>query len=122
MRKLFAAAMLAALPLTPLQAQSMPISQFLAKADALKAKGAMAMFSSDLGLLKKEAGNSGKALRAEQQAAVKAGRKPPYCMPAKAAINSNELLAHLRSIPPAQQRRMSVKDGFASLVRKKYPC
>ncbi len=81
----------------------------------------MALFSSDIGLLKKEIQNSGKELRAEQIAAQKAGRKPATCMPAKAAMNSNELLAHFRSIPP-QQRTMPVKAGLAGLMRKKYPC
>ncbi len=121
MRHFALALLLAATPMTALHAQSMPISTFLAKADALKKKGAMALFSSDMGLLKKEIENSGKAVRAEQAAAQKAGRKLPYCMPPKASFSSNELLAHLNSIPPAQ-RNMPVQAGFASLVRKKYPC
>ena len=110
-----------ALPATALQAHSMPVSTFLAKANALKAKGAMALFSSDIGLLKKEIQNSAKALRAEQLADQKAGRKSTLCLPAKAAVNSNELLAHFNSIPAAQ-RNMSVKAGFAGLMRKKFPC
>ena len=109
------------LPVTAATAQTMPVSQFLAKAEALQKKGAMALFSSDIGVLKKEIQNSGKQLRAEQNAAVKAGRKPATCMPAKATMNSNELLAHFKSIPP-QQRDMPVKAAFASLMRKKYPC
>ena len=121
MRQFAAALFMVALPVTALQAQTMPVSTFLAKANALKAKGAMALFSSDIGLLKKEIQNSAKALRAEQLAAQKAGRKPALCMPAKAAVNSNELLAHFNSIPPAQ-RNMSVQAGFAGLIRKKYPC
>lgn len=104
-----------------LQAQSMPVSTFLAKAEALKKKGPLALFSSDIGLLKSEIQNSAKALRAEQIAAQKAGRKPTLCMPAQASVNSNELLAHFNSIAPAE-RGMSVKAGFASFVRKKYPC
>jgi hypothetical protein len=110
-----------AVPATALQAQTMPVSAFLAKANALKAKGPMALFSKDIGLLKKEIQNSAKALRAEQLAAQKAGRKPALCMPAKANVNSNELLAHFNSIPPAQ-RNISVQAGFAGLIRKKYPC
>lgn len=121
MRHIAVALLLIALPATALQAQAMPVSTFLAKADALKKKGPMALFSSDIGLLKKEIQNSAKGMRAEQVAATKAGRKSPYCMPAKAAINSNELLDHFRSIPPAQ-RNMPVRSAFASLVRKKYPC
>lgn len=103
------------------QAQTMQVSQFLAKADALQKKGAMALFSSDIGLLKREIQNSGKQLRTEQLAAQKAGKKPATCMPAKASMNSNELLAHFRSIPP-QQRGMSVKTALAGLMQKKFPC
>ena len=121
MRKLLIAALAATVPLTPLFAQSMPVSQFLAKADALQKKGAMALFSGDIGKLKAEVVNSGKQLRAEQEAARKAGRKPATCMPEKASVNSNELLAHFRSMPPAE-RSMPVKAAFAGLMRKKYPC
>lgn len=105
----------------PAGASAMTVAEFLAKADALQAKGVGALFSGDLKLLKTEVTSAGKALRAEQAAAVKAGRKPTACLPAKAATNSDELLAYFRAIPPAQ-REMSVKDGFAGLIRKKYPC
>jgi hypothetical protein len=99
----------------------MPVSTFLAKADALQKKGPLALLSGDVNLLKKEITNSGKQLRQEQKAAQKAGRQPATCMPDKASINSGELLTHFRSIPPAQ-RNVSVKTAFASLMRKKYPC
>ena len=100
----------------------MPVSEFLTRADALQKKGALALFSKDLGRLKAEIVNSGKALRAEQVAAEKAGRKPVTCLPAKPAeVSADEVLAHFRSIPPAQ-RGMSVKTGFAGLMRRKFPC
>ena len=121
MRHFAIALLVIAVPATALQAQTMPVSTFLAKANALKAKGPLALFSSDIGLLKKEIQNSAKALRAEQLAAQKAGRKPALCMPAKASMNSDELLAHFNSIPAAQ-RNMRVQAGFAGLMRKKYPC
>lgn len=117
-----ALAMMLLLAGPPAAAQSMPVSEFLTRAEALQKKGAMALFSKDVGVLKDEIVNSGKQLRAEQVAAEKAGRKPATCLPAKkAAIGSDELLAHFRSIPPAQ-RGMSVKAGFAGLMRKKFPC
>lgn len=121
MRKLLIAVLAAQLPLTPSFGQSMPVSEFLAKADALQKKGPLALFSGDIGKLKAEVVNSGKQLRAEQTGARKAGRKPATCMPEKASVNSNELLAHLRSIPPAE-RGMPIKAAFADLMRKKYPC
>lgn len=123
MRKIALGLLIAVAPLTAAQAQTMSVAEFLAKADALQKKGAMALFSSDIGKLKNEVMSSGKQLRAERLAAEKVGRKPATCAPpkGKASINSNELLAHFRSIPPAQ-RSMSVKDGFAGLLRKKFPC
>ena len=121
MFKAFVALSLAAVPAVAAHAQKMPVSQFLAKAEALQKKGAMALFSSDIGLLKREIQNSAKQLRTEQVAAQKAGRKTSTCMPAKASMNSNELLAHFRSIPP-QQRNMSVKAGLMGLMQKKFPC
>lgn len=118
MKKLVCAlALLAA----PGAANAMNVATFLAKAEALQKKGAMALFSSDIGLLKKEFGSAGKQLRAEQLAAQKAGRKPAYCLPPKAAVNSNELLAHFRSIPPAR-RGISVKTALGEMMAKKYPC
>ena len=115
--------LLAALPLSPLQAQSMPAATFLAKAEALKAKGALALFSSDMGILKKEIQGSAGVLRAERLAAEKAGKAPAYCPPAKqASVTPDDIIGHFRSIPAAQLQRMQVKDAFRSLMVKKYPC
>lgn len=104
-------------------AQKMPLSTVLAKADALKAKGPLALISSDLGLLKKEMQQTAAALKAERQSDLKAGRKPAFCPPNKPIpISSNEMLAHFRSFPPAQQARMTSLDGMRSLLAKKHPC
>lgn len=113
--------LMAALPANAANAQTMPVATFLAKADALQKKGPLALFSSDIGRLKAEIQKSGKALRAEQEAARKAGRTPAACLPKQAEVNSNELLAHFRAIPPAQ-RGLPVKAAFASFMAKKYPC
>ena len=122
MRRFAVALLMIALPATALQAQTMPVSTFLAKANALKKKGPLALFSGDLGLLKKEITGSAARLRAERLAAKQAGRKPAYCPPEKpSALGVEELLAHFNSIPAAQ-RNMSVQAGFAGLMRKKYPC
>lgn len=120
MLKYAAALLVAVAPAGALHA--MPVSQFLAKADALEKKGAMAMFSSDLGLLKKEVTNAAAQLREERAAAQRAGRKPAYCPPAaKGSLDSKEILAHFRAIPPAR-RGIEVRDGLRSLFARKYPC
>ena len=123
MRKLGLALLTAAAPLSVVQAQSMPVPTFLAKADALEKKGPLALFSSDIGLLKKEVMQSAKELRAERLAGRATGRKPAYCPPERAAsLGSSEVLAHFRSIPTAQAARMRVKDAMRSMLVKKYPC
>lgn len=121
MKKFVAALFLALAPLSAAHAQSMPVSQFLGKADGLKKKGMMAMFSKDIGVLKKEIQNSALAVRAEQLAARKAGRKPATCMPDKIQLNSEELLNHLNSIPAAQ-RSMPIQQAFRGFMQRKYPC
>ncbi len=121
MMKYVLAGALALAPVGAAQAQTMTVATFLGKVDALKKKGPMALFSSDIKVLKGEVQTSAKQLRAEQAAAQKAGRKPATCMPEKATTDQKELLAYFEAIPPAQ-RGASVKQAFASLMRKKYPC
>ena len=82
MKKLLLAAALIALPVAALHA--MTVAVFLEKADALKSRGALALFSSDLGLLKGEMQTAGAALRAERLAAERAGRRPAL-LPARRA-------------------------------------
>jgi hypothetical protein len=99
----------------------MPVATFLAKADALERRGPVALFSGDLKLLKAEVAASGKLLRQEIEAARRAGRRPQACLPEKAQTDSKELIAYLRSLPPAQ-RSVPIKVAFAGLMAKKYPC
>lgn len=102
-------------------ASAMPVSEFVNKANALEKKGPMALFSGDVKLLKSEISGAVRALRAERAIAEKAGRKPATCIPPTMRLSNTELLAHFRSIPPAR-RGMTVKAGFAELVKKKWPC
>ena len=124
MRYVGLAFLLTVAPLGALQAQSMAVPQFLAKADALKKKGPFALLSGDFSLLKKEVTESAKLLRAERMAAKAAGRTPAYCPPEGAAssLGADDVLGHFRSIPAAQAARMRVKDGMRSLMAKRYPC
>ncbi len=112
----------AALIATPVLAQNMPVSTFLEKADALKAKGPMALFSSDIGVLKKEIQAAGLAARAERQAREAAGKPRLACPPEKVSMNSDELIESFRAIPVAQQPRVTVKQAMTEMVRKRYPC
>jgi hypothetical protein len=123
MRKTVLILILAAAPISAVVAQNMPLPQFLAKAAALEKKGALALFSSDMGLLKKEVRASAGALRTERLAAQRAGRKPAYCPPEKqSGLGVAEILGHFRSIPADRQARMTTRDAFRSLLAKKFPC
>ena len=121
MKRLFLAA--AALSLIAVPANAMTVAQFLAKANALKAKGILAMGSPDIALLKNEMKGIGEAYRAEIESARKAGRKPHSCPPPKGQgrMKGDELLAELERIPVAQ-RNMSMKTAFYGIMKKRYPC
>jgi hypothetical protein len=118
--KLFAAVLLAALPLGA--AQAMDVATFVAKADALEKKGVRALFSSDYKLLKSEVQTAAAQLRAERVAASNANRPMAYCPTAKSGLTPKEILTHFRAMPPAQRGRTQVKDGLRTLLGRKFPC
>ncbi len=96
----------------------MSVGTFVAKADALKKKGVMAMMSSDVGLLKKEMAGVTSAYRNSIKAARADGKPPHSCPPAKGSMNSDELIAHFRTLPA----NTAIKTGFYELMKRKYPC
>lgn len=115
-----AAAALAACIAVP--ASAMDVATFLAKADALKAKGPMALFSSDIGVLKGEAKKATDAYLANKAARAAAGKPPIVCAPPGARkMGSDEFLTSLRAIPPAQ-RSISLTEGMTRVLQRKYPC
>ena len=112
----------AALLLASGTALAIPATTFLAKADALLARGPMALFSSDVGLLKTETAHAGAELKAERLALVAQHKPTAYCPPAKSAISSDELIKALHRIPPADLAKMQFKDAFRQVLAQKYPC
>ena len=119
-RKMLLAALAVIVPVGALHA--MTVAAFLEKADALQARGMMAMFSSDIGLLKGEVTSAGAALRNEVAAARRAGRQPAFCAPEQVRMSSNELLAFFRAIPPAQRQRLEVRDAMRFYMVRRFPC
>lgn len=107
----------------PASAQAMTVAEFLAKANALKAKGFLAMGSPDIKLLRTEVERASDAYRSDLASAKAAGRAPHSCPPpkGKAKIGSKELLAEFETIPAAQ-RGMSVKSAFYAMMKKRFPC
>ena len=119
MKKMLFVALVAAVPAT---AQAMDVKTFLAKADALKKKGMMALFSGEMKVLKGEIQSSASALKAERNASKAAGRPQAYCPPEKSSLDSNEILSSFQAIPESQRPRIQVKDALKALLVKKYPC
>ncbi len=113
----------AALVIVPTSAQAMTVAEFLAKANALKSQGVMALMSSDVGLLTEAVKSAGAAYRRGLAAEAAAGRKPSSCPPpvGKTGIGSNDLISYFSSIPAAR-RNVSVATAFAGLMRQRYPC
>jgi hypothetical protein len=104
----------------PVTANAMSVADFLGRADALKAKGIAAMFSSDIALLKAEVTSAATAYRAD----VAAGKPPKSCPPPKGSVkmDSDELMANFRTIPASQRATTSVRAAFANYMAKRFPC
>lgn len=117
------AIMASAALLLPASAQAMSVAEFLAKANALKAKGFLAMGSPDIKLLRTEVERASDTYRSDLATAKAAGRAPHSCPPpkGKARIGSKELIAEFEAIPAAQ-RGISVKSAFYAMMKKRFPC
>lgn len=122
-RTILSSTLLAALIAAPALATSgeMSVAAFLAKADALKAKGLMALGSSDIKLLREEGQAAGMAYGARLQQERAAG-KPSSCPPKGVRPSSSEVLSHLRTYPPAKRPSTSMKTAMADYFIKTYPC
>ncbi len=99
----------------------MSVAIFLAKADALKAKGFMALGSSDIGLLRSEGQAAGMAYKTRLEAERKSG-KPSSCPPKGSRPSSGQILSHLRTYPEPARPRTSMKTAIADYFIKTYPC
>ena len=108
---------------TPAAATSgeMSVATFLSKADALKAKGFMALGSSDMKLLRDEGQAAGMAYSARLQQERAAG-KPSSCPPKSARPSSSQVLEHLRTYPAGKRANISMKAAMADYFIKNYPC
>lgn len=99
----------------------MKVETFLAKAEALKAKGNLALGSPDIGLLRSEGQAAGKAYR-ERLLAERAAGKPSSCPPKGGKVSSDQLMAHLRTYPAAARTSTTMKTAMADFFIKTYPC
>jgi hypothetical protein len=107
----------------PVAAAAMPVSTFLAKADKLQKKGALAMFSGDLKLLMGQVKTDAAELRAENKAAEAAGKSKAYCTPPGGVKLSNrDVLGAMKAVPPAERARTSTKAALRAYFARRFPC
>jgi hydrogenase maturation factor HypF (carbamoyltransferase family) len=97
------------------------VQTFLARANALRDQGPMALMSADLPVLKAEAKAATTQLRAERAARAAAGKKPVACVPEGEKIGIMDMLDGLEALPAADKRR-PLKDGYARVLAKRFPC
>ena len=107
--------------LIPVAAQAMTVDQFLTRANALKAKGMMALLSPDVGVLKGEMADAVAALKADRAARKAAGKPPRVCAPEGTKLTQDEMLGGLAALSPAQ-RAGSLKDGVSQVMMNRFPC
>jgi hydrogenase maturation factor HypF (carbamoyltransferase family) len=100
---------------------AMTVQTFLARANALRDQGPMALMSADLPVLKAEAKAATTQLRAERAARAAAGKKPVACVPEGEKIGIMDMLDGLEALPAADKRR-PLKDGYARVLAKRFPC
>lgn len=104
-------------------ATAMPVAAFLAKAQALQAKGPLALFSGDLKLLANQVKFDAARLRADNEALVKAGKPKAYCVPPGGAkLDNNDVLAAMQAVPPAARAGTDSRDALRAMLARKHPC
>ena len=104
-------------------AQSMNAETFFQKANALQRKGMMALFSSDVKKLMKEAKTAGETARAQRLAALKAEQKPRYCPPAGSQrMGSDEFMQRLGALPRTDRMRIDMTEAMIRILTVKFPC
>jgi hypothetical protein len=108
----------------PFATNAMTVAEFLAKAEALKAKGMMAMMSSDLTVVRSEMQAATTAYRADVDAARAKGITTLGCPPPKGQVklSSDVILADFAATPKAAQKRTTVKAGLYAIMVERFPC
>lgn len=123
MKRIAALLVLALLPAGTAMAAGgdMSVATFLAKADALRAKGPFALMSSDYKLLKAEGEAAGAVYQQRLQQERAAGR-PSSCPPRGARPSNDQFIAHLRSYPAGARPNTPMRAAMADYFIRNYPC
>ena len=120
MRRLSIPALIALTVAAPASA-GMTVGTFVTKANALRANPLTAIASPDLPLLRAQAQAATRELKADRDARKAAGKPPIACPSQGQSIGIMEMLDGLAALPAAD-RKLPLKDGYAKVIAKHYPC
>lgn len=96
---------------------------FLARAEALLAKGPFALFSSDLKHLQAIVEDNGDIIHDDMIAARASHATPQYCPPPKHEyIGARELIKGLRGIPRSEREQIDLQTAMRHILAKLHPC
>lgn len=100
---------------------NMTVQQFLTTAAGIP-RNPTAMLRSDTRRLMAEVKGGFETIRTEQAAARQAGRTPVTCMPERASISPEALLARFNAIPASRRQTLSVTAALREWMAERYPC
>ena len=95
---------------------------FVSKANALKKKGPLALFSGDIKLLMNQVRADAAQLRAENQAFTAAGKRKHYCTPDGFKMSDDTIMAAMQEVPAAERAKTSTKDALRAYIARRHPC
>ena len=121
MGRRFAFVGLGALAMAAPVSAKMTVGTFVTRANALRANPLTAFTSPDFSVLKSEAQTATAQLRADRDARKAAGKPPIACVPEGQSIGITDMLDGLAALPAADQR-LPLKDGYAKVLARRYPC
>jgi hypothetical protein len=102
-------------------AETMTVREFLTIADRLP-QNASAVLRPDGRRLVNEVTGAVSALKAEQAADLRAGRRPVHCIPPRGTgISAPALVTRLRAMPPAR-RDITVAQAIREWMAERHPC
>jgi hypothetical protein len=102
---------------------AMPVDAFLARAEALQAKGFAALFSSDLKRLRDLALADLRQIGSERHAAEAAGRPTAFCPPRGGVrLSDNDVLDAMRAVPAERRAQTDSRDALRAYLARRFPC
>lgn len=104
-------------------ASAMTVQLFLEKAQTLQKKGPLALFSSDLSLLKKQVTADLTEIRKQRRAAEAARRPTGFCPPAGGVkMTDKDVVSAMEAVPPAQRASTSTMAALRAYFGRRFPC